>query len=120
MRKNKMRTVEEKLEILNRYFSGETVIKLENEYGLVPNQLYVWINKYNKNGKEGLKSNTGRSSSTHKNMGLYLRKPKNKLEELEIELLKKDIEIARLKKGYMVEGVGQEKEFITIFDKNIK
>ena len=29
-------------------------------------------------------------------------------------------EIARLKKGYMVKGVGAEKEFVTTFDKNTK
>ena len=55
-----------------------------------------------------------------KNIGLHFRKPKNKLEELEIEIMKKDIEIARLKKGYEVKGVGQEKEFVTTFSKNIK
>ena len=49
-----------------------------------------------------------------------MRKPKNKIEELELELMKKEIEIARLKKGYMVKEVGAEKEFVTIFDKNTK
>ena len=34
--------------------------------------------------------------------------------------MKKDIEIARLKKGYTVKGVGVEKEFVTTFNKNIK
>ena len=34
--------------------------------------------------------------------------------------MKKDIEIARLKKGYMVKGVGQKKEFVTTFKKSIK
>ena len=53
-------------------------------------------------------------------MGLYLKKPKNRIEELELEIMKKDIEIARLKKGYNVKGVGQEKEFVTIFSKNTK
>jgi len=42
------------------------------------------------------------------------------MEELELEILKKDIEIARLKKGYQVKGVGQEKEFVITFDKNTK
>ena len=51
---------------------------------------------------------------------LHLIKPKNKIEELELEIMKQDIEIARLKKGYNVKGVGQEKEFVTIFNKNIK
>ena len=45
---------------------------------------------------------------------------KNRIEELELELMKKDIEIARLKKGYKVKGVGQEKEFVTTFNKNTK
>ena len=53
-------------------------------------------------------------------MGLHLRKPKNKIEELKLEIMKKDIEITRLKKGYNVKGVGQEKEFVTTFNKNTK
>ena len=53
-------------------------------------------------------------------MGLYFRKPKSREEELELEIMKKDIEIARLKKGYIVKGVGAEKEFVTTFKKNIK
>ena len=53
-------------------------------------------------------------------MGLYLRKPKNKIEELELEIMKKDIEIARLKKGYVVKGGGDQKEYVTTFDKNTK
>ena len=65
-------------------------------------------------------SNTGKHSSSSNHKGLHLRKPKNKIEELEIELMKKDIEIARLKKGYNVKGVGQEKEFVTTFNKNTK
>ena len=76
--------------------------------------------KYEEKGLDGLISNTGKVSKHHKNMGLYLRKSKSREEELEIELMKKDIEIARLKKGYNVKGVGQEKEFITTFNKNIK
>ncbi|MDD3187201.1 MAG: helix-turn-helix domain-containing protein [Bacilli bacterium] len=115
-----IRSVEEKKEILKRYFHGETAVKLESEYGLSPNYLYKWINKYNKDGFEGLKSKTGKLSKYHKNMGLYLRKPKNKIEELEIEVMKKDIEIARLKKGYNVKGVSQKKEFVTTFSKNTK
>lgn len=41
-------------------------------------------------------------------------------EELIQELMKKDIEIERLKKGYAVKGVGAEKEFVTINDVNTK
>ena len=79
-----------------------------------------WTNKYEKDGIEGLISKTGKARYSNPHAGLHLRKPKNKIEELELELMKKEIEIARLKKGYMVKGVGAEKEFVTTFDKNTK
>ena len=109
-----------KMEAINRYYNGETAVKLEKEYGLSPNYLYRWIRKYEKEGFEGLTSKSGKARYSNLNAGLYLRKPKNKIEKLELELMKKEIEIARLKKGYMVKGVGAEKEFITTFDKNTK
>lgn len=120
MRKNNMKKPEEKEIIVKRYFCGESVAKLASEYEIGVRQIYHWINKYQENGIEGLKSNTGKCSKFHEHMGLHFRKPQNKLEELEIEIMKKDIEIARLKKGYEVKGVGQEKEFVTTFSKNIK
>ena len=82
--------------------------------------IYDWIEKYNNEGFEGLKSKTGKKSHKNPHAGLHLRKPKNKIEELELELMKKDIEIARLKKGYTVKGVGAKKEFVTTFNKNTK
>lgn len=112
------RSAEEKMEILNRYFKGETAVKLQKEYDLPDNYLYRWINKYKNEGYDGLKSNVGKSKGG--NRGIGVRKPKNKIEELELEIMKKDIEIARLKKGYMVKGVGQKKEYVTTLDKNTK
>ena len=115
---NIMRTSEEKEKIVKEYLNGESATKLTKKYNLSNKIIYRWLYKYNQFGIEGLKSNTGK----HKNLnaGLHLRKPKSKIEELELEILKKDIEIARLKKGYMVKGVGAEKEYVTTFDKNIK
>ena len=115
-----MRTPEEKEKIVKRYLNGEAAVVLTKEFNLPDKLIYRWINKYNLNGIEGLKSNTGKKSKNHPHKGLYLRKPKNKIEELELELIKKDIEIARLKKGYAVKGVGQKKEYVTTFNKNIK
>ena len=120
MRKNNMKNPEEKEIIVKRYLAGESVRKLANEYEIGERPIYRWANKYQENGLDGLKSNTGKTSKHHEHIGLHFRKPKNKIEELELELMKKEIEIARLKKGYMVKGVGAEKEFVTTFDKNIK
>ena len=115
-----MRTPEEKEVIIKRYFNGESVVKLASEICTDRRLIYDWIRKYEQDGINGLKSKTGKHSSKSNHKGLHLRKPKNKIEELELELMKKEIEIARLKKGYMVKGVGAEKEFVTTFDKSIK
>jgi len=117
--KQKRRTAKEKMKILEEHFSGNyTWVDLCKKYNISKSVLFRWKEKYKKEGIKGLELSTGKIKKA--NAGLYLRKPKNKIEELELELLKKDIEIARLKKGYMVKGVGQEKEFVTTFNKNTK
>ena len=115
-----MRSPKEKEQIIKEYLSGVGICEIERKYNLSDSVFYKWLKKYKENGIEGLKSNTGKISKYHIHKGLHLRKPKSKIEELEIELMKKEIEIARLKKGYVVKGVGAEKEFVTTFDKNIK
>ena len=112
-----MRTPEEKEIIVKEYLNGESEVNLRSKYGLPSKIIYRWLKKYEEHGLEGLKSQTGKNSN---GKGLYLKKTKNRIEELELELMKKEIEIARLKKGYIVKGVGAEKEFVTTFDKNTK
>ena len=51
---------------------------------------------------------------------LHTKKNLSELERLELENLKLRIENERLKKGYMVKGVGANKEFVTFKDKNTK
>lgn len=119
-KKKILRTAEEKEKTVKRYLAGESATKIANEIDTSDDVIRKWVQKYNSEGIDGLKSKTGKHSNTSKNSGLYLRKPKNKIEELELEIMKKDIEIARLKKGYNVKGVGQEKEFVTTFNKNTK
>ena len=118
MKKN-MRNYKEKEEIVNYYLSGYGLAETKRKYNIKHDTtFYRWLRKYLENGSDGLKSNTGKIKGGNKGIGM--RKPKTKIEELELELMKKDIEIARLKKGYVVKGVGQEKEFVSIFNKNIK
>ena len=120
MSKNNMKSPEEKEIIVKRYLNGESTTKLADEFNVSRRRIYYWVKDYEEKGLDGLISNTGKASKRHKNMGLYLRNPKSREEELEIELMKKDIEIARLKKGYNMKGVGQENEFVTTFNKNTK
>ena len=117
--KNILRTPKEKEKIVKDLLAGKLGWNQTwKKYNISQSTLSKWKYDYIEKGIEGLKSNSGKHKSP--NSGLHLRKPKNKIEELELEILKKDIEIARLKKGYMVKGVGAEKEFVTTFDKNIK
>ena len=117
--KNKiMRSPEDKEKIVKRYLNGESAVKLASEIDSTDKMIREWTNKYLRKGLEGLKSKTGKSNTGRKKS--HFKKTKNRIEELELELMKKEIEIARLKKGYVVKGVGAEKEFVTIFDKNTK
>ena len=109
---------DKKMILLEHYNNHIPWEELCRQYELSSSLIYAWNVKYKTKWIDGLKTNSGKHKNNHG--GLYLKKPKNKIEELDLELMKKDIEIARLKKGYMVKGVGAEKEFVTTFDKNIK
>jgi len=118
---NNMRTPKEKEKIIKEYYSTDHAqAKICHKYDISKSVLWNWVKKYEEKGIKGLESKTGKECKHHENQGIHLRKPKNKIEELELELMKKEIEIARLKKGYTVKGVGAAKEFVTIFDKNTK
>ena len=114
-----LRTPKEKEKIVKDLLSGKlSWSQTYKKYNLSQSALSKWKYAYLEKGLEGLVSRTGKHKNP--NSGLHLRKPRNKIEELELEIMKKDIEIARLKKGYNVKGVGQEKEFVTTFNKNTK
>ena len=116
---NRQFSNEEKEKILLEHYNEHVPWnEIYRKYNLSSSLVYSWSVKYRENGAKGLDSNSGKHNNNY--CGLYLKKPKNKIEELELELMKKDIEIARLKKGYMVKGVGAKKEFVTTLDKNIK
>lgn len=76
------------------YLSGHSLTETKKKYNIEHDMtFYHWLRKYQNNGIESLKSKTEKSIGE--------KKPKNKIEELELELMKKDIEIARLKKVTM-------------------
>ena len=53
MKKNNMRTPEEKEQIVKRYLDGETAVNLTREFNLPNKLIYRWINKYMEFGIEG-------------------------------------------------------------------
>lgn len=119
-KKNIMRTPEEKESIiLESYQFGGT--KTAKKYDIGPRLLRAWKAKYRDYGINGLCSKTGKKSHGRNNIA-RLRNKKNKTreEELELENLKLKVEVARLKKGYQVKGVGSKKEYVTTKDSNTK
>ena len=116
--KNIMRTPEEKEKLVLEYFDSRVGYKKFAESNDVSYTLFLkWVSKYREKGIEGLKSKTGKHNNPKS--GRYNRH-KSEIEQLKEELLKKDIELMRLKKGYVVKGVGAKKEYVSILDANTK
>lgn len=114
-KKNTMRSPEDKERIVLESFREGTIVTSE-KYHVCLSALKRWRNKYRKDGIDGLISQTGKTSHG----GGRPIKPKNREQELELENLKLKVEVARLKKGYQVKGVGSKKEYVTIKDLNTK
>lgn len=116
--KNIMRTPKEKEEIVLKYLDGKISTRaIAAKYGTKQGVFNKWLKRYRKNGIEGLESKTGKHSN--QNAGKYNWHP-SELEKIQKQLLEKEIEIMRLKKGYQVKGVGAKKEYVTTFDANMK
>ena len=49
-----------------------------------------------------------------------MKKSLSEVERLRLLVAKQEVEIARLKKGYWVEGAGANKEYVTGSEKNTK
>ena len=119
--KNTMRSAEEKEQIVLESFQNGCN-KTAQKHDVYRSVLKRWRREYRRNGIDGLKSRTGKHSTKHSNglNGLHVKKNKTREEELELENLKLKVEVARLKKGYQVKGVGSKKEYVTIKDLNMK
>ena len=118
--KNTMRTSEEKERIVLESLQNGCSQTAE-KYDIHRSVLKRWRAKYRAHGIDGLKSQTGKTSHGYNHLaGLTNKKGKTKEEELQLKVMKLEIEVARLKKGYQVKGVGSKKEYVTIKDLNTK
>ncbi|WP_181950053.1 MULTISPECIES: helix-turn-helix domain-containing protein [Erysipelothrix] len=111
-------TYEDRIKVVTRHIDEHiSAAKLSQETGIPKGTINGWIDRFMRDGKEGLKNKkkTGNHFSA-----LHTSKSLTEIERLQLEILKRDIEIARLKKGYQVKGVGVNKEFVTLKDKNSK
>ncbi len=86
------------------------------EYNLSTSLYEKWLIRYLSEGEIGLKPRKRGNPFA----ALHISKHLSEVERLKLELMKKEIEIERLKKGYQVKGVGSHKEYVTISGKSIK
>ena len=119
--KNVMRSPEEKEQLVLEWQT--TNIGMQTfavSKGIAPRPFMRWVHAYEEQGIDGLKSKTGKCGSGNPYAALHTKKELTEVEKLRLELAKKEVECERLKKGYLVKGVGRRKEYVIINKKNSK
>ena len=116
--KKRIWTKEQKLEIINKHLKEHVSVRsLEKEYNADRSMICHWIRDYNELGEMALEPKGYRGNPY---AALHTSKSLSETERLKLQLAKLEIENERLKKGYLVKGVGANKEFVTIKDVNMK
>ena len=111
-------TVAQKLEIVHKHLDEHISVRtLAKEYGTDSGMICRWTKEYLAGGEQGL---TPKARPGNKFAALHRSKNLSELDRLRLLVAKQEIEIARLKKGYWVEGVGANKEYVTGQDVNTK
>ena len=119
--KNRKYSVEEKKNYVEQFFRENIPLKTFIRKNNIPeNTFRKWVINYENCGLEGLNSKTGKCGSGNPYAALHAKKNLTEVERLRLELAKKEVECERLKKGYLVKGVGQRKEYVIINKKNSK
>ena len=103
--KNRVWTTEEKEKIIIPVIKFEKTLQQTcRDYDLSSGLLSSWIEKYKKDGINGLENK--RKPGNPMSKYFTTKKFNNKEEELEYENMRLRIENERLKKGYLVKGDG--------------
>lgn len=115
--KNRRWTKEEKLKIINRHLIDKIPLKqVAIEFNIAHGMLSNWITKYLECGEDALTATRGGNRFA----ALSTSKSLTEVERLRLIVAKQEVEIARLKKGYFVKGVGASREYVTGREKTMK
>ena len=107
---------EEKLKLVLLHLNEKvSLMQIEKECSVSNGLVSTWVKKYLNGGEEALVSRSGNPYAA-----LHTSKSLSEVERLRLIVAKQEIEIARLKKGYWVEGVGANKEYVTGNGKSTK
>lgn len=100
---------EEKMRIVRLHLEEhKTLRQIEKEKGIDNGLIATWVKKYLEEGEDALEPHNGNPYAA-----LYSSKSLSEVERLRLIVAKQEVEIARLKKGYWVEGAGANKEYVT-------
>lgn len=117
--KNRKWTNEERLKyVLMCEEDHIPVCTLAREAGIPYGTLDGWVRRYRRGGVEAL--NPEKMNRGNRFSALHSSKSLTETERLTLLVEKLQIENERLKKGYIVKGVGADKEFVTTKDLNSK
>ena len=107
---------DEKLKFIRLHLEEhESIEKIGKEYGISTGLISAWVKKYLEEGEEALEPRNGNPYAA-----LHTSKSLSEVERLRLIVAKQEVEIARLKKGYWVEGAGASKEYVTGSGKTTK
>ena len=107
---------EEKMKIVRLHLDEHISIKqIEREYGIDHGLVSSWVKRYLEDGEDALEPRNGNPYAA-----LHRSKSLSEVERLRLLVAKQEVEIARLKKGYWVEGVGANREYVTGSGKTTK
>ena len=107
---------EEKLKLVLLHLNDKVpLMQIEREYSVSNGLVSTWVKKYLNGGEDALVSRSGNPYAA-----LHTSKSLSEVDQLRLIVAKQEIEIARLKKGYWVEGVGANKEYVTGSGENTK
>ena len=107
---------EEKMKYVKLHLEDHIPVRqIEKDYGVRASLISSWVKRYLQDGEEALEPHNGNTYAA-----LHRSKNLSEIERLRLLVAKQEVEIARLKKGYWVEGVGVNKEYVTGSGKTTK
>ena len=107
---------EEKMKYVRLHLDEHVALmQIEREYGIRNTLVSEWVRRYLQDGEEALQPRNGNPYAA-----LHRSKNLSEVERLRLLVAKQEVEIARLKKGYWVEGVGADREYVTGSGKTTK
>ena len=107
---------EEKLKLVKLHLEEHVSVReIEQQYSVDHSLVSAWTKKYLSEGEDALEARNGNPYAA-----LHTSKSLSEVERLRLIIAKQEVEIARLKKGYWVEGAGVNREYVTGSGKNTK